>query len=354
MNKGYNNYLKSIAAWLDTDPEEISLFFNNKIDMESDKFIDSLRFSFPAKFRLIRKYVGPIINMFPYSLYRLLTDFVKKARGSSGTKKNVCFTPDIISSMLMEFQNHIGKRNEYLTIALTHDIDTAIGYKFCKELADIDQEYGNFSTFNVLTKGPYKLEHKWLDDIESRGFEIGIHGDNHDLGFGFRKEKSIRKRLQNCLSDVGRPVVGYRAPGACFSETLMHVLDELGFRYDSSILNRCYYANGIASCIPYMYPNTTIWELPLTIQDDGLFRDRRLNDNEALVIIKDIVNELLPFSGFLVINTHPSIIKQHISFYKKLNIYLKNENKIIVTLPKKLANNLDTRVSFFNSFIANK
>jgi peptidoglycan/xylan/chitin deacetylase (PgdA/CDA1 family) len=179
-----------------------------------------------------------------------------------------------------------------------------------------------------------------LDDLEARGFEVGLHGDTHDMAIGFRDMRSVRDRLRRCLDALGHPVMGYRAPALAFSEPLLAVLDELGFRYDSSIKANVYYTGGIDLCIPYLYPGTKMWEFPLVLQDDGLFRDQALDEAEALQVVQDVVDALRPYGGLVVFNSHPIHLRPRLSFYRRLLVWFADA-RIEVVLARDLVKALD-------------
>jgi peptidoglycan/xylan/chitin deacetylase (PgdA/CDA1 family) len=77
-----------------------------------------------------------------------------------------------------------------------------------------------------------------VKEIESRGHEVGSHGDRHvDVDLlgeqGFRDELARgRASLQPLLQ---RPLVGYRAPNLLLRDYMLPVLREHGFRYDVSV-----------------------------------------------------------------------------------------------------------------------
>ena len=217
--------IQSVAAWLEVSPEELREIFNGKTDSELCELESSLSFSHPRKERLMRKYIGPLLDKMPYALYRPVTDILKRARGGSSTKKDIHFEPGPLMKLLEETKI---KKSGWTTVCLTHDVDTADCSEFAGEVARIEETCGIRSAFNVLTKGPYELDLGWLDELESGGFEIGLHGDYHDLAIGFRRKSVISDRLKSCLDRIGRPVAGYRAPALSISPTLLQVLGELG------------------------------------------------------------------------------------------------------------------------------
>ncbi len=74
-------------------------------------------------------------------------------------------------------------------IVLTHDVDTARGQDRCLELAGIEAELGFRSSFNFVPRR-YPLKPEIREELARRGFEIGVHGLEHD-GKLFRSRKSF-------------------------------------------------------------------------------------------------------------------------------------------------------------------
>jgi len=281
-----------------------------------DATCHELRYKTPFHKRLSRVMFSNILSTIPLPIYGFITGMVKRINGLFNKRDVIKFEPNRYMRAVSKVLDD--KTTPLVRLCLTHDIDTEVCAEFWPVIADIEQSYNMRSTFNVLTNGPYKLEKRWLDDLENRGFEIGLHGDTHDMSFGYRNPQDIEVRLRRCLDQLDRPILGYRAPAFAISEQLLNILDKLGFRYDSSIKSNVFYSGGVDICIPYIYPGTRIWELPLTIQDDGLFHDQALSDSQAEDVVEDIVNVLKPYNGVMIFNTHPSRIRNHLSFYRSL------------------------------------
>ena len=83
------------------------------------------------------------------------------------------------------------------------------------------------------------------------------------------------------------------------------------------------------------YPGIDIWEIPLALQDSGLFKDRQLTDGMALRIFKEIYRIIEKFGGTMVFNSHPNHIKAHKSFYMNVLDWIK-EDGIETILAKDL------------------
>ena len=84
-----------------------------------------------------------------------------------------------------------------------------------------------------------------VEEIAARGHEIGCHGRHHACAvdpdtkeprFDRREyERRIRDARERLADATGRDVVGFRAPGAYVGGWVLDVLEDLSFRYDSSV-----------------------------------------------------------------------------------------------------------------------
>ncbi len=296
--------------------------------------------------KYIRLTANSILTALPYSIYRPLTTVLKKLRSGNHINAFPRFTPAGAHRVFCD------ARDEYTTparedyfVCLTHDVDTKTCSDLWEGIVELEESAGVRSTWNVLTEGPYRINGRWLDQLEKNGFEIGLHGDTHDMAIGFRTPEAIRRRLIKCMDILERPIGGYRAPALAVSEDLLHLLSELGFRYDSSIKVRCVYKEGIDNALPYRYPDTGLWELPLVVQDDVLFRDLHLNNDEALELLFAVAGIFKRYGGLMVINTHPVNLADHRDFYTKLLEFLTHNDSIRIMTAGELVNQLDAHVN---------
>lgn len=214
-------------------------------------------------------------------------------------------------------------------ICLTHDVDYTSGYLFVAELADLNNKYGIHSTFNFLTGWDYKPEKDLLLLLTKRGFEIGLHGYTHDIALGFRGYEKVKQDLQKALEEISCcPVSGFRAPALSISEDVLRALSDLNFLYDSSIPGVNKHTGEIMYCFPYKYPDTFVWEIPLSIQDTYFFRDKKLSDKEAFEQTVSTINRIVAMGGIAVLNCHPCIIKDHLHYYRNLLEYVSSLREI--------------------------
>ena len=119
-----------------------------------------------------------------------------------------------------------------------------------------------------------------IKDIQSAGHEIASHGSDHQLAYqqtpeSFRDDVAASKAV---LEDLcGQAVIGYRAPS--FSITAQNlwafeILEELGFRYSSSIYPIRHDTYGLpdASRFPFQPEGRKIVECPQSTVEVGPMR----------------------------------------------------------------------------------
>ncbi len=99
-----------------------------------------------------------------------------------------------------------GKR---FALVLTHDVDTAKGQDNCSDLMGLEEALGFRSSFNFVPER-YRVSSELRGLLAGRGFEVGVHGLNHD-GKYFASREEFRERaarINRYIKDWG--AVGYR------------------------------------------------------------------------------------------------------------------------------------------------
>lgn len=286
-----------------------------------------------------------VLNALPYPVYRFITNTLKRRR----REKNSCIgaveagASHPFESLLRSLYGNTLQIIEggTVVVCLTHDIDTADCLDYLPVVLKQEANEGIFSCINVLTDGPYRFDRERFREAEEEGFEIGLHGDSHDMAIGFRPEMRIRTRIQRAREAIGLDVKGYRAPALGVSSRLLAILDELGFQYDSSVKSNIYYPEGTGPGAPYLYPDTGLWELPLSLQDDSIFRDQLLSEDEGVILVEKVIQRALD-SGrrLLVFNTHPIVLKSVPGFYPRFLNLLRSHPRLSICLPGQLVREL--------------
>ncbi len=63
---------------------------------------------------------------------------------------------------------------------MTHDVETAAGRDFCGQMMDIDDAFGIKASFQIVPEKRYTVPAAYLETIRGRGFEVNIHGLDHE------------------------------------------------------------------------------------------------------------------------------------------------------------------------------
>ncbi len=138
-------------------------------------------------------------------------------------------------------------------------------------LLDLLNKFSIKATFFVLA---HTIEKKpdLLRKIHNAGHEIASHGYSHELIYNQNKEEFYKEteKSKKILEDiVGVEVLGYRASNWSITEKSLWAIDilqELGFKYDSSIYPTKNYLYGIphAPLKPFYHKNGLL-EIPPTV-----------------------------------------------------------------------------------------
>ena len=160
-------------------------------------------------------------------------------------------------------------RNFHAAAILTHDVESAEGLRLALELADLEEERGLRSSFNVVASW-YPVDEGLLRELRGRGFEIGLHGLRHDHSL-FTTHEVFRSQLP-AIDDAARSfeAQGFRSPS---THRVHEWLGELPLSYDCSVPHSDPYepkAGGCCTLWPYFIADVV--EVPYTLpQDHTLF-----------------------------------------------------------------------------------
>jgi polysaccharide deacetylase family protein (PEP-CTERM system associated) len=140
-----------------------------------------------------------------------------------------------------------------------------------ERILDLLDEQGVSATFFCLG-WIAERNRELIRSIHKRGHEVACHGHMHQVisnqdPAAFREDVARAKDiLEDC---IGRSVIGYRAPTySITSRTLwaLDILEDLGFRYDSSIFPIYHDNYGIpdAPRIPHRLRHSSMVEFPIS------------------------------------------------------------------------------------------
>lgn len=214
---------------------------------------------------------------------------------------------------------------------LTHDIDSADGFRWALKTAELEKKYGFNSVWNIVGDY-YKIDYEVLDQLQSDGFEIGLHGYNHDNKLAFLDESEIRKRLEKCNNLIERyKIKSFRSPSWFRTPVLIRTLKDyisIDFsRLDTDIIcpggnGGCLWTKGFRRDGLLQIPTTVPFEFPLTAS---------VQPEELVAFWKPKLEWLSSINGNIVINTHPdpefSGNLRMLSVYEQLLKYLKGYKK---------------------------
>jgi len=188
----------------------------------------------------------------------------------------------------------------HAALVLTHDVETGDGLRRALELADLEQERGFRSSFNVVA-GDYPVDDGILRELTDRGFEIGLHGLHHDRSL-FSSRAEFERQLPTLVEAAERfGSLGFRSPA---THRVLEWLPELPALYDCTVPHADRYEpqpGGCCSLWPYSIGR--IVELPWTLpQDHILFT--LLRQRSAAVWLQQ-VQEIERRFGLIQCLTHP-------------------------------------------------
>ena len=193
-------------------------------------------------------------------------------------------------------------------LVLTHDVDTAAGQERCLQLRDLEQSLSFRSSFNFVPER-YPVSAEILDSLRKSGFEIGVHGLNHD-GKLYSSRKIFSERaakINNYLKEWG--AVGFRSPSMHHNLEWIH---ELNINYDCSTFDTDPFepqSDGVRTIFPFWVngpEGRRILEIPYTLsQDFSLFI---LLKNTTIDIWKNKLDWIADCQGMAVVNVHPDYL----------------------------------------------
>jgi peptidoglycan/xylan/chitin deacetylase (PgdA/CDA1 family) len=221
-----------------------------------------------------------------------------------------------------------------LAFVLTHDVETAEGLRRVANIADLEEELGFRSSWNIVPH-KYSVDRGLLEDLKRRGFEIGIHGYNHD-GRLFTSRATFNRRvpaINAALRSYG--AVGFRAP---MVHRNLAWLQSLDVEYDASCFDADPYQampGGVGGPWPFLAGRFV--ELPYTLpQDHTLFIVLAQRD-ESIWIRK--LEYLAGLAGMALVITHPDYLDSadRLGAYRRFLEAARERSGMWHVLPKEVA-----------------
>lgn len=216
----------------------------------------------------------------------------------------------------------------------THDVETAGGMQNIERIADLEQELGFRSSWNIVPH-KYPVDRGLLRDLQGRGFEIGMHGYNHD-GKLFTSRAVFDRRvpaINAALESYG--AVGFRAP---MVHRNLEWMQALNIEYDASCFDVDPFQampGGVGSVWPFIAGRFV--ELPYTLpQDHILFI--ALNERDGR-IWEDKLEYIARLGGMALFITHPDYMgsAHRMDAYRRLLVQARETEGMWHALPKQVA-----------------
>ena len=141
-------------------------------------------------------------------------------------------------------------------VVLTHDVETQLGHAKSINLMRLEKERGFCSSFNFVPER-YMVDPMVRHELEVNGFEVGVHGLNHDGNLYASREEFLQRaqKINRYLQEWN--VTGFRSPA------MHHNLDwlrDLNILYDASTFDTDPFE-------PQPDPARTIF--PFIVEDEG-------------------------------------------------------------------------------------
>ncbi len=207
---------------------------------------------------------------------------------------------------------------------LTHDVESAVGLRKCRELMQLELELGFRSSFNFVPEGSYRVPAELREELTDAGFEVGIHDLKHD-GHLFASHRGFKRRAVR-INGYAREwgASGFRSGFMLRNLDWLHDLD---VKYDASTFDTDPFEpqpDGGHTIFPFWVPrpngssatgheSTTdsssrggYVELPYTLpQDSTLFVVLRETTPEVWMRKLDWIAQ---HGGMVLVDVHPDYI----------------------------------------------
>ena len=196
-----------------------------------------------------------------------------------------------------------GKR---FALVLTHDVEGSRGLGRVERLMGLEVQHGFRSSFNLVPEGEYRVPETLRRTLERAGFEIGVHGLQHDGKLYGSKDTFARKAA--AINDYLRKwdACGFRSP---LMQHRLAWLHQLGVEYDCSTFDTDPFEpepDGVGTVFPFWVPGPNgsgYVELPYSlVQDFTLFVVFREPNIE---IWKRKLDWVVAHGGMALLTTHP-------------------------------------------------
>jgi peptidoglycan/xylan/chitin deacetylase (PgdA/CDA1 family) len=185
-------------------------------------------------------------------------------------------------------------------LILTHDVESAAGLRLAVDLADLEEERGLRSSFNIVANW-YRIDWGIVDELRDRGFELGVHGIRHDRSMFASRENFEAQRPQVAAMAERLGATGFRSPA---THRVVEWLGELPVEYDCSIPHSDPFEpqpGGCCTVWPFFLGDVV--ELPYSLpQDHTLFT---LLGHKSIDVWRRQVEGIEALNGLAQVISHP-------------------------------------------------
>ncbi|HKI77827.1 MAG TPA: hypothetical protein VKA26_04740 [Ignavibacteriaceae bacterium] len=192
---------------------------------------------------------------------------------------------------------------------LTHDVELQGGHDKSLKLALLEKELGFVSSFNFVPER-YNVSPEVRNELVQLGFEVGVHGLNHDGRLFFNKEifDERAKKINEYIKQWN--ATGFRAPAMHHNLEWIH---DLNIKYDLSTFDTDPFepqSDGVGTIFPFIVASKDndckYVELPYTlVQDFTLFI---LMQEKDIQVWRNKVDWIAEKGGMVLVNVHPDYI----------------------------------------------
>jgi hypothetical protein len=187
---------------------------------------------------------------------------------------------------------------------LTHDVETSLGQEYVEAVADLEERLGFRSLFNFVPER-YKLNHRLMEDLCQRGFDVGVHGLRHNGKLFDSKASFLQnaRRINQYLKDWNAK--GFRSELMLRQPEWMQALE---IEYDLSFFDTDPFEpipGGTMSIWPFFIGRFI--ELPYTLVQDHTLTSILKETSPRIWLEK--VDFIENYHGMALVNTHPDYLK---------------------------------------------
>ena len=217
---------------------------------------------------------------------------------------------------------------------LTHDVETAEGYRDIELLRGMERDLRYRSSWNFVGFR-YQVEDAVVRALQDEGCEVGVHGLLHD-GRDLGSRRLMEQRLPAMRQFAGQwNAVGFRSPS---TQRRWGWMPQLGFDYDSSYTDTDPYEPQPGGCCTYLpYFNQAMVELPMTLpQDHTVFCVLEQAEPDIWLSKAKFLRD---HQGMVLLVTHPDYARDGrvADGYRKLLDTFRGDAAVWHALPREVA-----------------